>query len=119
MAAPNTNGPGLGDNAAPLRDEPERGPRRSFDLRDKRLFDQLDEVERKALTGYAISSPQPNWDLKAPKPTSYPGHVPRSDGCMANGDWRSLVMGAVIFVVVEPAALWSAVMVSSLQMLQW
>jgi hypothetical protein len=32
------------------RDQPERRPRRSFDVRDKRLFHQLDNEERKALT---------------------------------------------------------------------
>ena len=31
------------------RDRPGQEPRRSFDLREKRLFDQLDEVERQAL----------------------------------------------------------------------
>jgi len=31
------------------RDEPEGRPRRSFDLREQRLFDQLDEQERKAV----------------------------------------------------------------------
>ena len=33
------------------RDHPERRPRRSFDLRKQRLFDQLDQEERKALAG--------------------------------------------------------------------
>lgn len=32
------------------REHPERRPRRSFDLRDLRLFDQLDDEERKVLT---------------------------------------------------------------------
>jgi len=31
------------------RDAPEGQPRRSFDLRRKRLFDQLDDEERKAI----------------------------------------------------------------------
>lgn len=31
------------------RDAPDKGPRRSFDMREKRLFDQLDEEERRFL----------------------------------------------------------------------
>lgn len=37
------------------RDKPDGRPRRSFDLREKRLFEQLDEEERKALTESAAA----------------------------------------------------------------
>jgi hypothetical protein len=38
----------------PQRGAPENRPRRSFDLRDQRLFDQLDDEERKAVDQAAI-----------------------------------------------------------------
>jgi len=42
------------------RGDPDGKPRRSFDLRDKRLFDQLDQEERKAIGQLQVKLPAPH-----------------------------------------------------------